>query len=996
MPARQSDPRFSRKSITRALKCWHQLEKLGQHPLAQLRSVESQRKRDGLPNNLRGRGLALQRVLQERIETFTADRTAGLSPDEPEPIHQRWQAYAILVGAFVEGKSRDCLADDLGISQRQYFRRQRAAIDALADRLWALERRHGAIVPTAPGDIPRIPHFIGRADELAYYRARLNRDHLTVITGMAGTGKTALAAELAIEKLRDGPVLWLTFRQGINTDVDTALQDIAIFLRDLGQGAYWDFLRAEAEAGERYPLNRKINHLISVLQASRCTICVDNYELVNHDADLTALFQILREKVSHSGSVDLIVMSRERPNFATGLDIRPLAGMTEDDARHLLADRGLDLLPPILFERVYRISEGNPVFLHLFSAWVVENGLSGFDTRQEVAQVAALVDGMWREPNIEQYLLLQVSQSLTPDERHLLPLIAAFRQAFDVHHQAIVELFAAAGVQRPLTQVHQLVHKHILKRLAGAGQIDCHALIRRFFYDRLREQPALKRETHRGIGEYYEDFREDYLEAAYHYREAGKYADVVRVLDPRRDQLIGAGTARRLLDVLDPIRPRWVRPADWAAIAAMKGQAHAFLGNFDKALTTYEQAIAAFEHLDMTDEKRRQSADLARQVGRLLGWRGEYAKAHARMEQGLRILGQPACDADRATAGLIHTHTGSLYFLEGQYDRAEAACRQALAILSGSSFVLRGSSDPRCWPGSDDPGRTNLDPLNPEDSRQGAVHAETYKVLGVIYDVTGRWDQAVHYARRSLAIWERLDNRHRMAELRDNLATLHFYRGDFAEAQKLYEQNLAFWDDVGARDKAGYARLNVGSVHLNRGEWDTAQAYYTQALLTWQQTENRKLTALAYNNLGFLEVVRGDYEKARSYLQRSVKWDPNAENYRGLSEAELGLGQLDQALRHAEQSLALARESGMPFEEGVTLRTIGRAYQALGDSDQSRRHLEDSLSILRGLGARYEAALTLRDLARVMGALGEESVSQARLAEAIATFGEVATSDDED
>lgn len=575
MRDQKSDPRFTRDSIAGALRHWNQLEPLGQHPLSQLRAVQARRVQSNLPDTPRGRGAALQQMLREAIDGFKSTCGTESAPGEPDPTDEAWHTYFILEHAFVQGKSRDFMADALGLGQRQYFRHQAEAVEALANRLWKLEQGFRTSVPTVPSDIPRVQDFVGRAQELTYYRQCLRQDHLAVITGLAGTGKTALGAELAVKQQERGPVLWLTLRHGINADVDTALRDIALLLREIGQEAFWDFL--QAEPGERHRLNDKINHLVSALETDHYTLCVDNFELVNHSAVFTSLMHILRERASRSELIELIVISREKPNFAVDLDIRPLTGLSADDARRLLADGGLGNLPAPLFERVYEITEGNAKFLHLFSAWVTENDLSDFDARGNVESVTAFIQGMWREPDIEQYLLVQVSKTLTPEEARFLQVVAAFRQPFDDRDQAVVELCTELGIERPLMVLQGLVRRHILTRQGGTREIDCHALIRRYFYDRLREQPALKQDVHCRIGAYYERSHGDYLEATYHYREAADYGKLARVLRAHRDELFSTGHAQRLLDLLVPIDPRDVDPDDWAVIAPVQDEARVLM-----------------------------------------------------------------------------------------------------------------------------------------------------------------------------------------------------------------------------------------------------------------------------------------------------------------------------------------------------------------------------------------------------------------------------------
>ena len=73
--------------------------------------------------------LALQRILTEAIES--------LEPQADEPAHsQAWQIYEPLLYRYVEQLSPQEVADQLAITVRHLRRKQRAALEALAERLW--------------------------------------------------------------------------------------------------------------------------------------------------------------------------------------------------------------------------------------------------------------------------------------------------------------------------------------------------------------------------------------------------------------------------------------------------------------------------------------------------------------------------------------------------------------------------------------------------------------------------------------------------------------------------------------------------------------------------------------------------------------------------------------------------------------------------------------------------------------------------------------------
>jgi CheY-like chemotaxis protein len=72
---------------------------------------------------------ALQRILLDAVESLQP------SPDEP-PQSRAWRIYDALVYRYVRRFDRDVVADQLGISGRQFRREQRAALEALATQLW--------------------------------------------------------------------------------------------------------------------------------------------------------------------------------------------------------------------------------------------------------------------------------------------------------------------------------------------------------------------------------------------------------------------------------------------------------------------------------------------------------------------------------------------------------------------------------------------------------------------------------------------------------------------------------------------------------------------------------------------------------------------------------------------------------------------------------------------------------------------------------------------
>jgi CheY-like chemotaxis protein len=89
---------------------------------------------------------ALQKILLQAIE----DIRPG---DGESPQSQGWITYEVLFFRYVRGYSRQAVADQLGISERQLSRDQRAALETLAQYLWHTYRLEDSANP--PSSLPQ-------------------------------------------------------------------------------------------------------------------------------------------------------------------------------------------------------------------------------------------------------------------------------------------------------------------------------------------------------------------------------------------------------------------------------------------------------------------------------------------------------------------------------------------------------------------------------------------------------------------------------------------------------------------------------------------------------------------------------------------------------------------------------------------------------------------------------------------------------------------------
>jgi len=102
--------------------------------------------------------------------------------------------------------------------------------------------------------------------------------------------------------------------------------------------------------------------------------------------------------------------------------------------------------------------------------------------------------------------------------------------------------------------------------------------------------------------------------------------------------------------------------------------------------------------------------------------------------------------------------------------------------------------------------------------------------LGSLYHDKGEWERAIEYYERSLAIAEKVDNKHRMATTFNNLGLVYRDKGECERAIEYYERSLAIAEKVGDEHGLAAALHNLGLVHQDRRGWKQAIEYYGRSL----------------------------------------------------------------------------------------------------------------------------------------------------------------------
>ena len=775
------------------------------------------------------------------------------------------------------------------------------------------------VVPPPEPEVQSLPaDFVGREPELAAFGERLSKDHLVIISGMPGVGKTSLAAALAARLSEPSRLFWHAFHAG--EGVSALIWKLAAFLAWRGQPGLWQMMTgAQGMTGQPAnplpPPEVLFDYLFPMLCNQRLLLCLDNFEQVEGDP-LLAQFMERLEKSTGKGELDLILVSAQRlPGLPRSETFEPLKGLSLSNTRRLLSQRAITL-PDDLAEKLYERTGGNAQVLIL-----------AIDALKRAQDPARLLDNLSQSENIESYLIKTIDEGLADEERETMEAIAIL-SGYPGSRDAISTLLDGRSLRLTL---NELSGRYLVTVSEGGNgkEYNLNALVQAFYYDALskRQRQAL----HRQAGEFYAAEEPDALRATLHFQRAGEDGRAIALATGDVWSILNRGGAIALQGLLEKFSDGSRDPIQQASLNLARGQVYAFLGEPKKAQASYEAVILL--EIPSPPGRGAGARDLLQAraclgMGEMLQTDLPY-KALEWLQRGLQSLAEsdaiPEKSALSIRMGRIHAYLGDLAAAEGELQHG-------------------------------------LEELPVGPSR---LHITALGNLGNIACIRGDLTQGKDYYQRAMDIAGQMHDFWSMNEARHNLGYELDIAGDWAEALKYYQEELVQAEKFGSLEQRLRARLHLGNLYIKMGNYPAGQAHLYDCIELARQAHPR-YRIYAQSSLADLYLRQGLPEDAVPLLveaERMVKATGGGqaealpEIYRTHALAHLDQGNLDEALGYANLALEQARGAQSNVDEGIGLRVLGQVQVANGKMQEALASFEQSLKLLENRDP-YEAART--------------------------------------
>ena len=849
-----------------------------------------------------------------------------------------WRRYRLLRLLYVERQPTPQIMAQLNLSRSTFFREQRTALSLLAAHLGDSSAQPGTwtMPPTIGSSIPYTADLVGRQRELQTCSALLAQEGLLVITGLAGAGKTTLAAALAQQATQQIPVLWLQFQPGYPTSLNSVLHEFAVHLANHGITDFRTLLAASTTQdaprstapGSHTFLMPAVNFLQRLLQTRPMFIVMDNAHLVN-DPLLIGFLELLCRQASPNG-VRLLLVGRTQPAWAQHGVSFALQGLNREETQSLLQRAGLTTLDTDLGRRLHAKTDGNPMFLRFFMTQVQ----SAQATAGAAPSVEMLIEHLEKTPDVRRYLLENIFRELTPPERALLEVAAIFRTPFDEYDYDLQQLLAAMGVSDVGATLDRLVARHIVTRLHPSADVHIHQLLRDYAFSRLQTRPSDRQRIHAAAASYYVR-RRDYLEAATHYRHADAFEKAILLLGDQIENVLNRGLATAAQSLLDDLLEADLSPACCSLAHQSLGEIALLQGRFAHALACFQRA------LDIRTMEA-PPIPICLRIGRIYQEQGDFEQSLGWL---LRAEQLAATTGDVRLQAQVINAIAWLYHQQGEYEHAQRWIESCLALIG--------------------------------QSPHGRELTAARSILAGIRFIHGQWEEARTLTQAVLHFRIQSGDLIGQAAARGNLAILDFHLGDLLAAREGHLAALALEEKLGNRPGMCATEFNLGEVFFYLGDWTEAQAHYDQALSLAHDTGQRALAARSHLGLAELHLTLGEPATAETHLRTSQTLQDELNTTRLQSDtcrvqATLLLAQekAPAAVAWIEQALSAAHATGQTVANLRAQRVAAQVQAVQGNDCAAEAHLDKALTWNRSLHSRLEEAEALLARARVEAILG--------------------------
>ena len=659
--------------------------------------------------------------------------------------------------------------------------------------------------------LPAVRGFFGREKEIEAAGRALASPTVKVLSvrGIAGIGKTTMAAELA-SSLSGQRVFWYTSKPW---DAPRTFADaLGSFFAENGSRRLAASLSSgKLELGElSFLLNEELTE--------------NGYTFVFDDIDISDGLQGFLRMFKHSaGSAKIIVTSESAPKFYDSSDMVArkevveieLGGLDRPAALMLLKSRGID---GHVAEELARITQGHPLSLEMV-------------TESSMTEAKYQVSRFFEE---------KFYAGLPEEEKSLLQLSSVFERPF-----------TSDAIPRELRQAR----KGSMLREVAPGKFEIHASLRDFVYSSMTKE---ERARWHSVAADYSLKAGDVQERLFHLMRANRTLEAEMLMARAGDELLAEGNVQRLWETISSFEP--AKPRYSHAAILLKAKAASLVGQYDTARGMLEKVSKEGE--------ARLKAEALVEMGRLKSGLGELKEASRLFSDALEQAKDLPATSSKALRGLGVVESKLGNYAKAQ-DLLERSARDALAAMDSKGMLLAHMELGNVFIGRGKYADA-IDHFSKCAAGFGPVElTNVYVNMGIACTFLGRQDEAKLNLENAVRLADDTGQPRSKAYALTALAEVLIKSGDIELAKEHCFRALDIVTELDDKIGISAAYANLGMSERMSGNLKAGEEYYYESIAALDGLSVPRSLGLRKMEFGLLMEQAGETAKAKRALKES-------------------------------------------------------------------------------------------------------------------------------
>jgi len=230
--------------------------------------------------------------------------------------------------------------------------------------------------------------------------------------------------------------------------------------------------------------------------------------------------------------------------------------------------------------------------------------------------------------------------------------------------------------------------------------------------------------------------------------------------------------------------------------------------------------------------------------------------------------------------------------------------------------------------------------------------------IGIVYDVTGKYDKALSHYKTALEYSYEIDNKKSIASVLNNIGLIYWNLGDYNRALDNYFKSLKVFEEI--KNEKGIANTlnNIGLVYWDDKQLDKALQFQQQAIDARKKINDEYGVGASLTNIALIYHDKDEYDKAIEFFNQSIAQKEKNKDEYGLSIALKGIaatyeakGNTTEALKYFEKALVKKKEVDDQYGLASAHLDISGIYIRAKKFDTALEHLNAAMKIAETLNS---------------------------------------------